>query len=277
MANILKEGPKVKLLGSMPRESYVDIAASFTRSEKDLDEIIAMPYNSGLVEKVVSMGHLATTEFDYFVFAVENVSRVLEVQLIRKRLASYMIKSGRVNKKGRRSFDVIKPESLNDFYASIELEPSKILVNDSRNLEDLIGRDNTLQIDLNFDEICEIVEQYYNQGVKLNLPEEDLRYLKPQGTEWKGLIGMNGHALLDWFKIRCCNNAQKEIRQLAWEMLRLCKEKSPALFKNAGPSCVALGYCPENEYQNSKCVGKIITHTQVKDMITKHKNEYLSK
>jgi thymidylate synthase (FAD) len=86
---------------------------------------------------------------------------------------------------------------------------------------------------------------------------------------------MNGHALLDWFKIRCCKNAQHEIRALAWEMLRLCKEHSPALFSNAGPSCAVLGYCPENSYQNKECQNKVITHVEVLDMIRNHKNEYL--
>ena len=36
-------------------------------------------------------------------------------------------------------------------------------------------------------------------------------------------------------------------------MMRLCKEACPALFEDAGPSCVSLGYCPENEFQNPAC------------------------
>ena len=97
MANIIEcgKGIKVKLIGAMPRESFVDIAATFTRSEKSMEEVVSMPYNEKLVEKVVGMNHLATTEFDYFVFAVEGCSRVVETQLVRKRLASYLIKSGK--------------------------------------------------------------------------------------------------------------------------------------------------------------------------------------
>ena len=40
---------------------------------------------------------------------------------------------------------------------------------------------------------------------------------------------------------------------MAWKMLRLCKEAAPALFENAGPNCVTLGYCPENDFQNKNC------------------------
>lgn len=266
MANIIEcgKGIKVKLIGAMPRESFVDIAATFTRTEKSMEEVVAMPYNEKLVEKVVGMNHLATTEFDYFVFAVEGCSRVVETQLVRKRLASYLIKSGRVDKNGRRSFDVVKPKSLEGFYGTVKLNPSKILLNDSENLGRILGIDSLLEIDLSFDDLMEILEQWYNAGVKARIPEEDLRYAKPQGTEWKGLVAMNAHAWLDWLKIRACKNAQHEHRNLALKFLKPLKEHSPALFKNAGASCVVLGYCPENEYQHKDCVGKVLTHNEVK-------------
>ena len=73
---------------------YTDVAARFTRSERGLDEIIASPYNADLVRSIIEKGHLAATEFDYFLFGVEGYSRVTETQLVRKRLASYLIKSG---------------------------------------------------------------------------------------------------------------------------------------------------------------------------------------
>lgn len=269
MANIINsgEGMKVKLIGVMPREGYTDIAGQFTRTEKELDDILAMPYNEKLVQKIVDMRHLAATEFDYFVFAVEGLSRVTETQLVRKRLASYLIKSGRPNKDGKRSYDVIKPKSLDGFYATIKLNPSKFLVNDYKNLGEIIGRDAMLELDITFEDLIDIDEQFYNQGVKSGIPEEDLRYTKPQGTEFKGLIGMNAHALIDWFAIRCCMNAQHEIRGLANEMLKLARKHSPALFAKAGPSCKFLGYCPENEFQHEKCQGKVMTHKEVLNLI----------
>lgn len=266
MANILECGKdiKVRLIGAMPRESYVDIAATFTRSEKSMDEIVEMPYNPKLVEKVVGMSHLATTEFDYFIFAVEGVSRVVETQLVRKRLASYLIKSGRVQKNGRRSYDIIKPSSLNGFRPTIKLKLDNVLINGVDAKDVLLGGEGTIEAKLNFEDLTEILEQWYNEGVKENLPEEDLRYMKPQGTEWKGLVAMNAHSWLDWFKIRVCLNAQHEHRNLALKFMKELKAHSPHLFKNAGASCVSLGYCPENEYQHQNCKGKVITHTEAK-------------
>lgn len=84
-----------------------------------------------------------------------------------------------------------------------------------------------------------------------------MRYLKPQATEFRAIIGMNAHALHDFFAIRCCKNAQGEIRDMASKMLKLCKRAAPDLFASAGPNCERLGYCPENRLQNSACKGKI--------------------
>lgn len=213
---------------------YTDVAARFTRSERSLTEILASPYNEKLVRTIVDKGHLAATEFDYFLFGVEGYSRVTEVQLVRKRMANYLIKSGRVDKHGKRAFDVVVPDGVLEHTAACTLADGTALT--------LSGED-----------LLRLTEQWYNAGVAQGMPEEDLRYLKPQATEFKAIIGMNAHALLDWFKIRCCKNAQAEIRDMAWKMLRLCKEAAPDLFRDAGPSCVALGYCPENDFQNPAC------------------------
>lgn len=251
--NILNEKDmKVKLIGVTPRESFVDIAATFTRSEGTLEDIIQMPYNAKLVKNVVNMGHLACTEFDYFIFAVEGLSRVTEVQLVRKRLASYLLKSGRVEKGGKRNLDVVIPDTIKDHKANVSV--------------------HGYQLTLDHKDILNIINTYYNQGIDKGLPEEDLRYLKPQGTEFKGLIAMNAHALLDWFKIRCCKNAQHEIRGLAQQMLKLAKEHSPELFENAGPSCVSLGYCPEGKFQHKDCKGKVLTKEQALKILKEYKD-----
>jgi len=231
---------------------YTDVAARFTRSERGLDDILASPYNAELVRSIVEKGHLAATEFDYFLFGVEGYSRVTEVQLVRKRIASYLIKSGRVDKRGKRSYDVVLPDGILPHQASCTLP------------------DGT-KVSLSATELLSMLEEWYDAGVDAGYKEEELRYLKPQATEFKALIGMNAHALLDWFKIRCCMNAQAEIRDLAWKMLRLCKEAAPALFADAGPSCVYLGYCPENEFQNPAC--RIIRKKDALELLQRARRE----
>lgn len=232
--NVKKVGQGTVVLIAGGGKVYTDVAARFTRSERSLTEILSSPYNEQLVRSIVEKGHLAATEFDYFLFGVEGYSRVTEVQLVRKRIANYLIKSGRVDKHGKRAFDVVVPEGILEHTAACTLS------------------DGT-PVQINAEELLHLTEQWYDSGVEAGYKEEELRYLKPQATEFKAIVGMNAHALLDWFKIRCCKNAQEEIRDLAWKMLRLCKDAAPALFETAGPNCVQLGYCPENDFQNPAC------------------------
>lgn len=272
---------------------YTDIAARFCNSNKELDDILASPYNKNIVRNIIESGHLAATEFDNFIFGIEGYSRVAEVQLVRKRMASYIIKSGRDEKKGKRQMDVVLPESINDFthvhqtttgevYIDSEcktplrqiLSSTKIKRGAMSNIISLLKGEEVSVYDeiplyypINSNDILDIIEGWYNEGVENSIPEEDLRYLKPQATEFKAIVSMNKHALHDWFKIRLCLNAQYEIRDMATKMLRLCKNAAPDLFRGDGPSCTVLGYCPENDRMNPKCVGKFYTKEEAIDIL----------
>ena len=75
---------------------------------------------------------------------------------------------------------------------------------------------------------------------------EDARYVFPNACETKVIFTMNARSLMNFFKHRCCNRAQWEIRNLADEMLRQVKEVAPILFQYCGPSCVN-SICPEGK------------------------------
>lgn len=269
---------KVSLL-SGGGKCFTDIAARFVGSERSMEDIIASPYDKKLVDNILSSGHTAATEFDYFVFGVEGYSRVTEVQLVRKRIASYLIGSGRKEKKGKRSFDVVVPDVRDKdgtplnvaFCGKADIDPRDIyLPSVDKYMSDFLPedlKDKAAEATFDGSEIYYLLENWYNNGVECGFKEEDLRYLKPQATAWKGIIGMNAHALIDWFKIRMCMNAQTEIRDLATKMYAECIKVAPDLFSTAGSSCKALGYCPENKLQNSVCKGKVMTHKEVLEMI----------
>lgn len=231
---------------------YTDIAARFVRTEKSVEELIQADYNPQIVRNILESGHGAALEFDFFIFGVEGYSRVTETQLVRKRHASYLIKSGRAELNGKRTHKYCIPEPAREYTATVSIPHPQSDLKD-------------LQFNLSGDQLADICSQWYDSGLKDGLKEEDLRYLKPQATEFKAIIGMNCTAIREWVRIRMCQNAQAEIRDLATKMLKLCKEVSPDLFEGAGASCVGLGYCPEGRLQNPKCVGKIPTHKQVLD------------
>lgn len=234
---------------------FTDIAARFVHGERSVEEICDSPYSAKIVKNILSSGHLAATEFDWFVFGIEGYSRVTEAQLIRKRHASYLIKSGRVEHGGKGTYSIVYPYGpLVDFIADTELTDGHQVT--------LSGRD-----------LMYITKQWYEQAVAAGYKEEDVRYWKPQATEFKAIIGMNAHALRDWFAIRCCRNAQQEIRDLANQMLALCKSVAPDLFAGAGPSCVNLGYCPENQRQNEVCkkIGKYLPKDEALEILKQHR------
>jgi len=215
---------------------------------------------------------LACTEFDYYLFGIEGYARVTEVQLVRKRIASYMIKSGREELKGKRQFSVVLPKNLLGLKGVVKIPCSRIFIN-NKPLNELLSGENCnglVDVQLETEEILLLIEDWYNTGVVGGVKEQDLRYLKPQATEFKAIIGMNAHALIDWFKIRCCMNAQDEISHLARRMLALCKEDNPVLFEKAGASCVGLGYCPENARINIKCKGRVLTHNEMLEILAVH-------
>ena len=80
---------------------------------------------------------------------------------------------------------------------------------------------------------------------------EDARFVLPNACTTKMIVTMNARSLLNFFAHRCCNRAQWEIRELAEQMLALCLETAPALFRFAGPPCTR-GACPEGKMSCGK-------------------------
>lgn len=60
-----------------------------------LDSCNVYEKNLGLVKRIISMGHKSIMEHDYFVFALSNVTPIIEQTIISYRLTSFTIKSGR--------------------------------------------------------------------------------------------------------------------------------------------------------------------------------------
>ena len=90
------------------------------------------------------------------------------------------------------------------------------------------------------------VEWQKELGNKGESSNEDARFVLPNACETRLIVTMNARELMHFFELRCCRRAQWEIRALAEEMLRLCRQAAPVLFANAGPGCVR-GKCPEGE------------------------------
>ena len=97
-----------------------------------------------------------------------------------------------------------------------------------------------------FDGIIEATKAAYAELMELGIPAEDARYVLPNAAETKIVVTMNVRELLHFFEVRCCNRAQREIREMAHRMLELVRPTAPFVFADAGAGCVR-GACPEGK------------------------------
>ena len=182
---------------------------------------------------LADMGHHSPLEHVSFTFAVEGVSRALTHQLVRHRIASYSQQSQRYVNLDK-TFDYIMPPSI---------EKNEVTTTVFENAMKDIKRYYDYLVD-------SLEESYISNGMNKREANkkaiEDARYVLPNACETKIVFTMNVRTLLHFFEKRCCSRAQWEIRNLANEMLRQCKEISPILFSSAGPTCKK-GYCTEGK------------------------------
>jgi thymidylate synthase (FAD) len=225
---------KVILLRHTPRpEEAVAMAAKLCYSPSDISSLrenISQEDQRAFVKKLMRMGHMTPVEHASFTFAIEGISRACSHQLVRHRLASYSQQSQRyVSETG--GFDYIVPPSISE----------------DRELKKYFEKSMSFSQHI-YDTI---VQRLNRKGITGEDANQDARFVLPNAAETKIMVTMNARELLHFFRLRCCNRAQWEIRHLAEEMLGLVKQVSPVIFEKAGPGCLA-GPCPEGEYTCGK-------------------------
>ena len=214
-------------------EAAIAMAAKLCYSPSDIDALmkkIAAKDQKGFVEKLMKMGHMSPIEHASFTFAVEGISRACSHQLVRHRLASYSQQSQRYVSE-EAGFDYIIPQAIQ---GDAELE---------RYFMDFMEKAQKAY--------NHIVKKLGKKGIKGEAANQDARFVLPNAAETKIMITMNARELLHFFRQRCCNRAQWEIRQMAVEMLKLVNRIAPTVFAGSGPGCVS-GPCPEGEYTCGK-------------------------
>lgn len=227
---------KVKLIEYTPNpEKIIAAAAKLCYSSIGIDEIMENVDNEStekFLNMLMSYGHESPIEHISFTFGVEGVSRSLTHQLVRHRIASYSQQSQRYVK--LKQFEYIIPREIEK-----DEKAKNIFVMAMEECQNA------------YNQLADILKnKYIKEGLNaLNAEKkaiEDARYVFPNACETKIILTMNARSLMNFFKHRCCNRAQWEIRGLADEMLRQVKEVAPVLFKYAGPGCLK-GICPEGK------------------------------
>ena len=225
---------KVILLKHTPDpEETVAMAAKLCYSPSHIEalkEKTAAKDQRKFVEKLMEMGHLSPIEHASFTFAVEGISRACSHQLVRHRLASYSQQSQRYVSE-QSGFDYVVPPSIKKDH---EL---------AHYFEEFMGKAQ--------EAYNHVARRLGDKGLEGEEANQDARFILPNACETKIIITMNARELLHFFRQRCCNRAQWEIRAMAIEMLRLVKRTAPTIFSQAGPDCLK-GKCPEGKYSCRK-------------------------
>lgn len=234
---------KVKLIQHTPEpEKLIAAAAKLCYSHvgvEDIMEGLDQQRTDKFLEMLVDIGHESPIEHVSFTFAVEGISRVLTHQLVRHRIGcSYSQQSQRYVK--LEQFEYIIPPEIEKVPEAKQLF-IRAMEEDQQT----------------YNKLAEVLyKQHYDKLLSAGKTEkqakasaekssiEDARYVFPNACETKIVFTMTARALMNFFRHRCCNRAQWEIREMSIEMLRQVKAVAPILFKNAGPTCLE-GPCPE--------------------------------
>lgn len=214
---------KVKLLSHTADPEQIVIAAIrqcySSVGAEELKEKTTEEVKKRLIKQVIESGHTSTLEHASFTFAIDGASRVTEIHLIRHRLASFSIQSGRYVKRGD---------------AAYRIPPTVKALKDKKLYEKYL-------------EHLDKTQELYNELLAAGIPAEDARYCQPQSVQVKIVMTMNARELLHFFNLRSCKRAQWEVREIAQQMLDLVKEVAPIIFENAGAPCVSEKECDQGK------------------------------
>ena len=141
----------------------------------------------GLVKHLYKNGHHSVFEHIYFTFKIEGISRACSHQLVRHRHCSFTQRSQRYCSED--GFEYVTPPTINESMFRMDIENMKFW--------------------------------YKDYQVRLNVPNEDARYILPNACETSLYLSCNLRELIHIANERLCTRAQWEIRELVKQMISL--------------------------------------------------------
>ena len=243
---------KVTLLSYTPNPERVIAAAAklcyaANTTASDLYDGLTDEKAADFVEMLATLGHESPIEHVCFTFGIEGVSRAFLAQITRHRIASYSVQSQRYVKKDGFVY-ITPPEVLNT--------PEALEVYEATMRADLEAYNRLTEILQKKHYKAFLAEGKTEKQAKSMAEKkaiEDARFVLPNACDTQMIVTMNARSLYNFFRHRCCNRAQWEIRDCADEMLRLVCEVAPTLFKSAGPACYKKA-CPEGKMTCGKAL-----------------------
>ena len=239
----------VKLLTYTPdAEKTIAAAAKLCYAKSDIDtltENLTPEKVESFLHMLEDLGHESPVEHATFTFGIEGVSRALLAQITRHRIASFSVQSQRYVSKTDFSYIIppeidALPEAREEYIAAMEEDAARY-----ERLRTLLIPERKKKF------LAEGMSEAAAQRAAEKAANEDARFVLPNACDTRMIVTMNVRSLYNFFRLRCCSRAQWEIREVAIEMLRLCRKEAPSLFKKAGPACLS-GPCAEGAYTCGK-------------------------
>lgn len=241
--------PKVTLLSHTPQpEKLVAAAARMCYSAASADTIwegLDEEKTQNFIDMLAEIGHESPVEHASFTFAIEGVSRSLLAQITRHRIASFSVQSQRYVRE--KAFEYVLPPSIAEDPHCREIF-EKAMAEDQRLYDELAAALTDRQA-ARLEEQGMAPEEARKAARKM--ANEDARFVLPNACCTKMMMTMDTRSLYNFFRLRCCNRAQWEIREVARQMLEVCRKVAPHLFQKAGPACL-YGPCPEGKMSCGK-------------------------
>lgn len=254
---------KVTLIAHTPEpEKIIAAAAKMCYSDSNAETLLNGLDNektTRFIKMLADLGHESPIEHITFTFGIEGVSRAFLAQVTRHRIASFSVQSQRYVKQD--NFVFITPPAIaqNSEASEVYQKSMQNAIDDYRKLADILEKQYVQQF------IADGINEKSAKSKAEKKAIEDARFVLPNACETKMVATFNARSLMNFFRLRCCNRAQWEIRDVANEMLRLCCQTAPVLFRNAGPSCVSSGVCSEGKMSCGKLQQTIDYYKELKN------------
>ncbi|MFR6188454.1 MAG: FAD-dependent thymidylate synthase [Butyricicoccus sp.] len=239
---------KVKLLAYTPDpEKLVAAAAKNCYSSTDVDSVL-----DGLTEErpraLSTCFPRSATKARSSMYRSPLQSRVYRVLCWRRSRATALHRSRQSQRYVReKGFEYVVPPEIDKIPAA-RAKFIQAMEDDQRTYEELTAV---------------LMEGYLKELLEQGVPEktarskaekhaiEDARYVLPNACATRIVMTANARSLKNFFRLRCCNRAQWEIRALAEEMYKQVYAVAPTLFGHCGPACVD-GVCTEGKMSCGK-------------------------
>ncbi len=162
------------------RSEIVASAGRLSRFMGNVFEILQVSENKTLEENckfinnVISMGHDSITDHDYFVFAIKDVSIMLEQEIIKERFAGFTIKSRR----------------------EVDFSSAGIYVPDFHDKSDNILNNNFV-IKREYNNHMNMIFDFYKYLMENGISNEDARFVMPYCTNSNIFMTIDAHTLKD--------------------------------------------------------------------------------